>query len=52
MAVSFDSVNKTWVVDLNNNKRHLKTFIEPEGVNSCLIDGECIGLGLDIPVEI
>ncbi len=46
--VNFDPDEMFWIVDLQNNNRHLRTYIDSDDINSCLKSGECIGLGLEI----
>ncbi len=46
--VNFDSEKIFWVVDLKHKNRHLKTYVDSEDVDSCLVGGKCLGLGIEI----
>jgi len=47
-VISFDLDQNSWVVDLKKDKHHLKTYIEPNDVDACLVGGKCVGLGIEI----
>lgn len=46
--VTFNSEQNAWVVDLKREKKHLKTYLNPEDANNCMEGKQCIGLGLQI----
>ena len=46
--VDYDSEQKAWVVDLEKDNRKLKTFLEEEDAEVCMMGKQCVGLGLQI----
>ena len=46
--ISFDSLNKAWVIDLEKNGRRLKTFLDMDDAQSCIEDGQCVGLAFQV----
>ncbi|MCF8068066.1 MAG: hypothetical protein K9L30_05730 [Desulfobacterales bacterium] len=48
MNIKFDIDLNSWVVDLKKDQHHLKTYIDANDVDSCLIGGKCIGLGIEV----
>ncbi|MFO7859681.1 MAG: hypothetical protein R6U41_00520 [Desulfosalsimonas sp.] len=48
VTVDYDQENKAWVVDLKKDRHELKTFLEPEDAETCMLGKQCIGLGIQI----
>jgi hypothetical protein len=48
LNVEYDELNKRWVVDLRQDGRELKTFLEDGDAENCLKDTQCIGLGVEV----
>jgi hypothetical protein len=48
VKVDYDKEKKTWIVDLTKEKHQLKTYLEPEDADACMIGKKCIGLGIQI----
>lgn len=48
LNVNYDETEKAWVVDLKKDSHKLKTYLEPEDVEICMIGKQCIGLGMQI----
>ena len=46
--VDYDHCADAWVVDLHQGKHHLKTFIERDDADQCLIGKKCLPLGLKV----
>lgn len=46
--VSFDSLEKAWVVDLESQGRHRKTYVEIEDAALCVEKDQCLGLAFQI----
>ena len=48
LTVDYDSVNKAWLVDLQKDGHHLKTFLESPEADTCIEGKQCVSLGLQI----
>ena len=48
IEVDFDEQENTWVVDLKKDGRQLKTFLEENEAEKCMIAEKCIGVGFEI----
>jgi hypothetical protein len=48
VTVDYDQVKKAWIVDLKKDKHELKTHLEPEDADVCMLGKQCIGLGIQI----
>jgi hypothetical protein len=48
VKVDYDEEQKTWVVYLNKDKHELKTFLEDDDAEKCMIGKKCVGLGIEI----
>ncbi len=46
--VSYDDEKKSWVVDLQKERHHLKTFLEEKEAQMCIDGKQCVSLGLEI----
>ena len=46
IRVNFDPVEHTWVVDLKDGNKHLKTYLDDGDAESCVNKNVCIGLGI------
>lgn len=46
--VEYDNDKKAWVVDLEKDNHKLKTHLEPEDADSCMLGEKCIGLAFQI----
>ncbi|MDH3566883.1 MAG: hypothetical protein OEM61_05940 [Desulfobacteraceae bacterium] len=48
IKVDYDETKKAWIVDLKKDNLKLKTHLEPEDADLCMIGKQCIGLGIQI----
>ena len=48
VSVSFDEQKKAYIVDLKKGVHELKTHLEPEDADLCMLGKRCVGLGLQI----
>ena len=48
LSVDFDEENDAWVVELEKNGRKLIKYIDKSDTDACLINENCIGLGVEI----
>ena len=48
IKVDYDETQKAWIVDLKKDNLKLKTHLEPEDADLCMIGKQCIGLGIQI----
>ena len=46
--VIYDETQKAWVVDLKKDKYELKTFLEDNDAELCMIGKQCVSLGIEI----
>ena len=46
--VNYDEQKKSWVVDLEKEHHHLKTFLEENEAQMCIDGKQCVSLGLEI----
>ena len=46
--VDYDDEKKAWVVDLQKDNHHLKTFLESDEAQMCIDGKQCVSLGLEI----
>jgi hypothetical protein len=46
--VDFDPQENTWVVNLKKDDHELKTFLEKDEAEKCMIAEKCVGVGFDI----
>lgn len=46
--VEYDEAQKAWVVDLKKGKQRLKTYLEDNDADSCMLGKKCVGLGIEI----
>lgn len=46
VRVEFDPVEHTWVVDLKDGRKKLKTFLDEGDAESCVSKNKCFGLGI------
>jgi hypothetical protein len=46
--VEYDDGQKSWVVYLKKDHHRLKTFLEDGDAEKCLIDTQCVSLGIEI----
>ena len=46
--VTYDEAQKAWVVDLKKEKYELKTFLEENDAELCMIGKQCVSLGIEI----
>jgi hypothetical protein len=46
--VEFDEEQKAWVVDLKKEKHELKTFLEDNDAEACMLGKQCVSLGIEI----
>jgi deoxycytidine triphosphate deaminase len=48
VKVDYDQENNAWVVDLKKDQHELKTFLESDDAETCMLGKQCIGLGIQI----
>lgn len=48
VTVDYDNEKKAWVVDLKKGAHQLKTYLEAEDADTCMLGQKCIGLGIQI----
>ena len=48
MNVSYDPVQKTWLVHLKKDAHELKHFLEQPDADKCMDGTQCVALGLEI----
>ena len=46
--VEYDEEQQAWVVDLKKDKYELKTFLEDNDAELCMIGKQCVSLGIEI----
>lgn len=46
--VDYDKDNHAWVVDIQEGRHHLKTFVEDNEADECVDSDRCLPLGLQI----
>ncbi|MCG6893364.1 MAG: hypothetical protein LJE65_07130 [Desulfobacteraceae bacterium] len=46
--VEYDEAQKAWVVDLKKGGQRLKTYLEDNDADSCMLGKKCVGLGIEI----
>jgi hypothetical protein len=48
LDVEFDQSQDRWVVYLEKNQHHIKTFLEEGDAELCLMGRQCVSLGIEI----
>jgi hypothetical protein len=48
IKVEFDQEKEAWVVDLKRDRFELKTYLDDEDADLCLLGRKCVGLGIEI----
>ncbi|MDZ7695371.1 MAG: hypothetical protein U5R49_00080 [Deltaproteobacteria bacterium] len=48
VKVDFDAEKDAYVVNLEQGKHKLKTYLNPEDANDCMDGKQCVNLGVDI----
>ena len=48
VKVAYDKVQNTWVVYLKKDNHQLKTYLEADDAETCMLDRKCVGLGIEI----
>ena len=46
--VDYDEEQQAWVVDLKKDHLKLKTFLEDGDAELCMLDKQCVSLGIEI----
>jgi hypothetical protein len=46
--VEYDDEQRAWVVDLKKDKHQLKTFLEENDAELCMLGKQCVSLGIEI----
>ena len=46
--VEYDEKQERWVVNLQKDDHHIKTFLEDGDAELCLIGRQCVSLGIEI----
>jgi len=48
VRAEYDKAQKAWVVYLKKDSHTLKTFLEDDDAEKCMLGRKCIGLGIEI----
>jgi hypothetical protein len=48
LNVDYDEEQQAWVVDLKKDHLELKTFLEDGDAELCMLDKQCVSLGIEI----
>ena len=48
MDVDYDPEKKAWIVDLKKGSFELKTHLEDDDADQCMLGEKCVGLGIEI----
>lgn len=46
--VEYDDDQKSWIVHLRKDNHELKTFLEDGDAELCMLDKQCVSLGIEI----
>ena len=46
--VEYDDEQKSWIVHLRKDNHELKTFLEDGDAELCMLDKQCVSLGIEI----
>jgi hypothetical protein len=46
--VDYDDTKQAWIVDLKKGSFELKTHLEEEDADQCMLGKKCVGLGIEI----
>lgn len=46
--VDYDEAKKAWIVDLKKGSFELKTHLEDDDADQCMLGRQCVGLGIEI----
>jgi len=46
--VDYDKEKEAWVIDLKKDRHTLKTHLDSEDAEACMLGKKCIGLGIQI----
>ena len=46
--VDYDAEKKAWIVDLKKGSFELKTHLEDDDADQCMLGQKCVGLGIEI----
>ena len=48
VSVAYDDTQKAWTVHLKKDHHELKTYLEENDAESCMIGKKCVGLGIEV----
>ena len=48
VKAEYDKAQNTWAVYLKKDNHQLKTYLEDDDAEKCMIDKKCVGLGIEI----
>ena len=48
LKVSYDQIQKHWVVELRKDNQYLKHYLPTEDADTCMDGKQCVSLGLEI----
>lgn len=48
IKVEYDEVQKAWVVHLKKDNQELKTYLEDDDAEKCMLGEKCVGLGIEV----
>ena len=46
--VEFDKQENTWVINLKKDRHELKTFLEQNEAEKCMLAEKCVGVGFEV----
>lgn len=47
LEVNWDENNKAWAVDFEHNGRKIRHYLENKDAADCIIEKQCVGMGLE-----
>ncbi len=48
VKAEYDEVQKAWVVHLKKDNHELKTYLEDDDAENCMLGEKCVGLGIEV----
>lgn len=48
LNVEFDQAKEAWVIDLKQDRFALKTYLDDNDADLCMLGRKCVGLGIEI----
>ena len=47
LAVEWDQENNAWLVDFEHNNNRIRHYLENEDAEACVIQHQCVGMGIE-----